>query len=47
MYLYPPEGAKSRTPEGEMLKPGEYRTLMAQCSILIMIATIVVWIIAQ
>jgi hypothetical protein len=41
-----PERAKSRITEEENLQPGEYRMLMAQCSILVMIASIVVWIIA-
>jgi hypothetical protein len=43
--MYTPERAKSRMTEEEILEPGEYRTLMAQCSILVMIASIVVWLI--
>jgi hypothetical protein len=41
-----PERAKSWITEDEVLQPGEYRTLMAQCSILVLIASIVVWLIA-
>jgi hypothetical protein len=44
--MYTPERAKSRITEEEILQRGEYRTLMAQCSILAMIATIVVWLMA-
>ena len=39
-----PERAKGRITEEEILRPGEYRTLMAQCSMLVMIASIVVWL---
>ena len=42
--MHTPERAKSRTTEEESLQPGEYRTLMAQCSMLVMIASIVVWL---
>ena len=40
------ERAKSRIPEEEILRLGEYRTLMAQCSILVMIGSIIVWLMA-
>jgi hypothetical protein len=42
--MHKPERAKSRITEEEILQPGEYRTLMAQCSMLVMIASIVVWL---
>jgi hypothetical protein len=42
--MHPPERAKSRITQQESLQPGEYRTLMAQCSMLVMIASIVVWL---
>jgi hypothetical protein len=42
--MHTPERAKSRITEEEILEPGEYRTLMAQCSMLVMIASIVVWL---
>ena len=42
--MHKPERAKSRITEKEILQPGEYRTLMAQCSMLVMIASIVVWL---
>jgi hypothetical protein len=42
--MHEPERAKSRITEEEILQPGEYRTLMAQCSMLVMIASIVVWL---
>jgi hypothetical protein len=41
--MHPSERAKNRITEEEILRPGEYRTLMAQCAILVMIASIVVW----
>jgi hypothetical protein len=41
--MHTSERAKSRITEEEILRPGEYRTLMAQCAILVMIASIVVW----
>jgi hypothetical protein len=44
--MHTPERAKSPVTEEEILRPGEYRTLMAQCSILVMIASIVVWLMA-
>jgi hypothetical protein len=44
--MYTPEPEKSRITEEEILQPGEYRTLMTQCSILVMIASIVVWLMA-
>jgi hypothetical protein len=44
--MHTPERAKSRITEEQILQPGEYRTLMAQCSILVMIASIVVWLMA-
>jgi hypothetical protein len=44
--MHTPERAKSRIREEEILQPGEYRTLMAQCSILVMIGSIVVWLMA-
>ena len=44
--MYTPEGAKSRITEEEILQRGEYRTLMAQCSILVMIGSIIVWLMA-
>ena len=42
--MHTPERAKSRITEEEILQPGEYRTLMAQCSMLVIIASIVVWL---
>jgi hypothetical protein len=42
--MHTPERAKSRITEEEILQPGEYRTLMAQCSMLVMIGSIVVWL---
>jgi hypothetical protein len=44
--MHTPERAKSPVTEEEILRPGEYRTLMAQCSILVMIGGIVVWLMA-
>ena len=45
--MHTQERAKSRiTQEEEILRPGEYRTLMAQCSILVMIGSIIVWLMA-
>ena len=44
--MHTPERAKSRITEEEILEPGEYRTLMAQCAILVMIASIIVWFMA-
>jgi hypothetical protein len=44
--LHTPGRAKSRITEEEILRPGEYRTLMAQCSILVTIGSIVVWLMA-
>jgi hypothetical protein len=44
--MHTPYPAKSRIKEEEILRPGEYRTLMAQCSILVMIGSIVVWLMA-
>ena len=44
--MHTPERAKSPVTEEKILRPGEYRTLMAQCSILVMIASIVVWLMA-
>jgi hypothetical protein len=44
--MHTPERAKSRITEEGILEPGEYRTLMTQCSILVLIASIVVWLIA-
>jgi hypothetical protein len=43
--MHTPERAKGRIKEEEPLRPGEYRTLMAQCAILVMIGSIVVWLI--
>ena len=42
--MYTPERAKSRITEEEILQPGDYRTLVAQCSMLVMIGSIVVWL---
>jgi hypothetical protein len=44
--MHTPQRAKSRITQEEILRPGEYRTLMAQCSILVMIGSIVVWLMA-
>ena len=44
--MHTPQRAKSRITEEKILEPGEYRTLMAQCSIVVMIASIVVWLMA-
>jgi hypothetical protein len=44
--VHTPERAKSWMTEEEILQPGEYRTLMAQCSLLVMIGSIVVWLMA-
>jgi hypothetical protein len=44
--MHTPERAKRQITEEEILQPGDYRTLMAQCSILVMIASIVVWLMA-
>jgi hypothetical protein len=44
--VHTPEQAKSQITEEEFLQPREYRMLMAQCSILVMIASIVVWLMA-
>ena len=41
--MHTPERAKSPITEEERLRPAEYRTLMAQCAILVLIASIVVW----
>jgi hypothetical protein len=41
-----PQRAKRPVTQEEILRPGEYRTLMAQCSILVMIGGIVVWLMA-
>jgi hypothetical protein len=43
--MHKPERAKSRITEEEILQPGEYKTLMAQCSMLVMIASSVVWLV--
>jgi len=40
------EGVRDQGSDPEILQPGEYRTLMAQCWILVMIASIVAWLIA-
>ena len=44
--MHTPQRAKSRITEEEILEPREYRTLMVQCSIVVMIASIVVWLMA-
>ncbi len=44
--MHTPQRAKSPVTEEEILRPGEYRTLMAQCSILVMIGSIIVWLMA-
>jgi hypothetical protein len=44
--MHTPQRAKSRITEEEILRPGEYRMLMTQCSILVMIGSIIVWLMA-